>query len=122
MGGRANHEPVPPAPRFAHESERRLAQLLDFYGIEWEYEPVEFVLDWDLEGRPTSAFRPDFYLPEHQLFLELTTLRQDLVTRKNAKVRRLAALHPEISVKILYRRDYANLMLKVRLAGSSSAA
>ncbi len=106
-------------PRFAHDSERRLAQLLDFYGIEWEYEPVEFVLEWDADGRPTSAFRPDFYLPEHRLFLELTTLRQDLVTRKNAKVRRLAALHPEISVKILYRRDYANLMLKVRLAGAS---
>lgn len=113
---------MPAPPRFAHESERRLSQLFDFYGIEWEYEPVEFVLGWDLEGRPTSAFRPDFYLPEHQLFLELTTLRQDLVTRKNAKVRRLAALHPEISVKILYRRDYANLMLKVRLAGSSLEA
>jgi len=103
------------APRFAHESEGRLAELLDFYGIVWEYEPVEFVLSWDAEGRPTSAFRPDFYLPEHDLFLELTTLRQELVTRKNRKLRRLQELYPEVSVRILYRRDYANLLVKAGL-------
>ena len=113
-------EPAVSRARFAHESERRLAQLLDFYGIAWEYEPVEFVLAWDGEGRPAAAFRPDFYLPDQRLFLELTTLRQELVTRKNAKVRRLAELHPEIVVKVLYRRDYANLMLKVRLASPES--
>ncbi len=107
--------------RFAHDSERRLAELLDFYGIAWEYEPVEFVLAWDDDGRPTAAFRPDFYLPEQHLFLELTTLRQELVTRKNAKVRRLGELHPEIAVKVLYRKDYANLMLKVRLAAPTVA-
>lgn len=99
---------------FAHDSERHLAELLTFYSISWEYEPVEFVLAWDDSGAPTSAFRPDFYLPDHDLFLELTTLRQDLVTRKNRKVRQLQALYPEINVKILYRRDYANLVLKAR--------
>ncbi len=105
------------AVRFAHESERCLAALLDFYGIAWEYEPVEFALAWDERGRPCSAFRPDFYLPDHDLFLELTTLRQELVTRKNRKVRRLRELHPDLTVKVLYRRDYANLVLKTRLAG-----
>jgi hypoxanthine phosphoribosyltransferase len=103
------------APRFAHESEERLAELLDFYGVAWEYEPVEFVLHWDEQGRPASAFRPDFYLPEHGLFLELTTLRQELVTRKNRKLRRLQELYPEVSVRILYRRDYANLLVKAGL-------
>ena len=101
--------------RFAHASERFLADVLDFYGIAWEYEPVEFVLSWDEEGRPTSGFRPDFYLSEYDLFLELTTLRQQLVTKKNAKVRRLCELHPSINIRMLYRRDCANLELKAIL-------
>jgi bifunctional protein TilS/HprT len=101
--------------RFAHESERRLAELFDFYGVEWEYEPVEFALCWDESGRVTSAFRPDFYLPGYEMFVELTTLRQDLVTAKHRKLRRLAELHPEVRVKLLYRRDYANLLMKAGL-------
>jgi len=101
--------------RFAHASERFLADMLDFYGVAWEYEPVEFVLSWDEEGRPASGFRPDFYLPEHDLFLELTTLRQDLVTKKNGKVRRLCELYPDLKIRMLYRRDCARLELKALL-------
>jgi hypothetical protein len=101
--------------RFAHASERFLADVLDFYGIAWEYEPVEFTLEWDEQGRPTAAFRPDFYLPDHDLFLELTTLRQRLVTKKNSKLRRLCELYPELNVRILYRRDCASLELKAVL-------
>ena len=81
--------------RFAHESEQRFARILDFYGVEWEYEPVEFVLDWSDDLRPTSAFRPDFWLPRPGLFVEVTTLNQRLVTKKNGKVRRMAELYPE---------------------------
>ncbi len=103
--------------RFAHPSERKLAELLDFYGVRWEYEPVEFVLAWDDHGRPASAFRPDFYLPDQDCYLELTTLRQELVTRKNRKLRRLAELYPEVRVRPLYRRDYAHLLLRADLAG-----
>ncbi len=101
--------------RFAHESEARLAALLDFYGVAWEYEPVEFVLEWDAAGRPVSAFRPDFYLVDHCVFVELTTLRQDLVTRKHAKLRRLGELHPGVRVTLLHRRDYVNLLVRERL-------
>jgi hypothetical protein len=101
--------------RFAHSSERFLAEMLDFYGIDWVYEPVEFALDWDAEGRPTAGFRPDFYLPDHDLYLELTTLRQRLVTKKNAKVRRLCELHPGLNIRILYRKDCASLELKAVL-------
>ena len=89
--------------------------MFDFYGITWEYEPVEFILNWHDDGRPRSAFRPDFYLPQHDLFVELTTLRQELVTRKNRKLRRLQELYPEVRVRILYRRDYANLLMKAGL-------
>ena len=89
---------------------------MNFYGITWQYEPVEFTLSYGRDGRPSSAFRPDFYLPGHDLFIELTTLRQELVTRKNRKVRLLQELYPEIRVKILYRRDVASLALKTQLA------
>jgi len=103
------------AVRFAHESERRLAALFEFHGIAWEYEPVEFALEWDTAGRPTSGFRPDFFLPEYELFIELTTLQQHLVTRKNRKVRRLRELHPDIRLRVLYRRDFLDLVLAQRI-------
>jgi hypoxanthine phosphoribosyltransferase len=100
---------------FAHNSERQLAKLLDFYGIEWEYEPRTFVLEADEEGNPKQAFSPDFYLPAYDLYYEITTLNQKLVTKKNRKIRRLKALHPEVRVKILYQRDYLNLLVKYGL-------
>jgi hypothetical protein len=108
--------------RFAHESERLFAELLDFYEVAWEYEPVEFVLAWRADGSPLQAFRPDFYLPEHTLFIELTTLRQDLVTVKNRKVRRLTELYPDVQVKMLYRRDIAALVAKYRLDPAARVA
>lgn len=101
--------------RFAHNSERQFAKLLDFYGIAWEYEPRTFTLEWDRQGRPVQAFSPDFYLPVYDLFIEITTLNQKLVTKKNRKVRRLKELHPEVSVKIFYQRDYLNLLVKYGL-------
>jgi hypothetical protein len=73
------------------------------------------VLEWDRDGQPTQAFSPDFYLPAYDLFVEITTLNQKLVTKKNRKVRRLRELHPEIEIKILYQRDYLNLLVKYGL-------
>ena len=96
---------------FSHESEQRVADLLDFYDITWEYEPRTFVLEAAPDGRPKMAFTPDFYLPDHDLYLEVTTLRQSLVTRKNRKVRLLRELHPELRVRILYRRDLDRLLV-----------
>ena len=110
------------SPVFAHESECHFAELLDFYGVRWEYEPVEFALAWDESGHPTAAFRPDFYLPDHGCFIELTTLNQKLVTKKNAKVRRLRQLHPEIEVKLLYQRDYEALLVKYGFPRPSTPA
>jgi 16S rRNA U516 pseudouridylate synthase RsuA-like enzyme len=109
----------PTEARFAHPAEAHLAQVLDFYGVTWEYEPHTFELDWDAGGRPTRAFTPDFFLPEHDLYIEITTLRQSLVTKKNAKVRRVQEQYG-IRVKMLYRRDYEALMLKFGLTPSSA--
>ena len=108
--------------RFAHDSERRFARILDFYGVHWEYEPVEFALDWDTSGRPSAGFRPDFWLPEPGLFVELTTLNQRLVTKKYGKVRRMALLYPDVRVTVLYQRDTLALLAKYGLAGDGLAA
>jgi hypoxanthine phosphoribosyltransferase len=96
---------------FAHESEQRLAALLDFYGIEWQYEPRTFVLDEDATG-VRAAFTPDFYLPEFDVYVEVTTLRQKLVTKKNRKVRLLRARYPEVRLVVLYQRDVAALLAR----------
>jgi hypothetical protein len=106
-----------PVKRFAHESEQRFARILDFYGVRWEYEPVEFALDWDQDGRPTAGFRPDFWLPQPGLFVEVTTLNQRLVTKKNGKVRRMGQLYPDVRVTVLYQRDTLALLAKYGLAG-----
>ena len=108
--------------RFAHNSERQFAKLLDFYGITWEYEPTEFALEFDRQGNPVQAFRPDFYLPAYDLYIEITTLSQKLVTKKNRKVRRLQELHPDVKVRIFYQRDYLSLLVKYGLEQPSQLA
>ena len=101
--------------RFAHNSECQFAKLLDFYAISWEYEPRTFVLERDAEGNPAQAFSPDFYLPTYDLYIEITTLNQKLVTKKNRKARRVQELYPEVRVKVLYQRDYLHLLVKYGL-------
>lgn len=108
----------PTRPRFAHESEAEFARLLDFYGLRWEYEPRSFPLQRDTQGRVVESFNPDFFLPELNLYIELTTLKQSLVTKKNRKLRRLRELYPNVRVKIFYGRDYRSLLFKYGLAKS----
>ncbi len=101
--------------RFAHNSELQFAKLLDFYGIAWDYEPRSFILEADREGRPTQAFTPDFYLPAYDLFIEITTMNQNLVTKKNRKARRLRELYPDVRITVFYQRDYLALLVKYGL-------
>jgi hypothetical protein len=89
--------------------------LLDFYAIAWEYEPRTFTLEWDSEGRPAQAFAPDFYLPVYDLYIEITTLNQRLVTKKNRKARRLVEVYPDVNIRVLYQRDYLHLLVKYGL-------
>jgi hypothetical protein len=98
--------------RFAHASEAELARILDYYGVRWEYEPRTFPIMWGLDGKVVESFSPDFYLPDVNLYVELTTLKQTLVRRKNRKLRRLRELYPDIRVKLFYGKDFRALMLK----------
>src|SRR5438094_7412187 len=105
-------------PEFAHPSEREFARVMDFYRLRWQYEPRTFPIEWDENHNVVKAFTPDFYLPDLDLFIELTTMKQSLVTKKNRKVRRLRELYPDVNIKILYERDYKNLIWKYGLAAT----
>jgi hypoxanthine phosphoribosyltransferase len=110
-----------PWPPFAHGSETEMARILDFYEVRWEYEPRTFPILWNLDGDVVESFSPDFYLPDLDLFLEMTTLKQRLVRKKNRKLRRLRELYPDIRIKLFYARDFRAMMLKYgRLALADS--
>ena len=106
---------------FSHPTEEIFANVLDFYRIAWEYEPRSFPLQWDKDGKVLEAFTPDFYLPEFELFVELTTMKQALVTRKNRKIRLLRAIYPHVNVQVLYQKDLQDLIMKYGAAGKAGA-
>ena len=101
--------------RYVNSAESEFACFLDFYNIPFEYEPRTFTLKADPAGKIIEAFTPDFYLPDQDLYIELTTMKQSLVTRKNRKVRELRRLYPEINIRIFYQRDFYNLLAKFGL-------
>src|SRR3989440_13055327 len=102
-------------PSFANRAELECAKVLDYYGIPWEYEPRTFVLEEDADGRVIEAFKPDFYLSEQDLYVEVTVMKQSLVTRKNRKLRKLRERYPDIRVKLFYKRDIERLAERHRL-------
>jgi len=108
------------AVKFAHPSEKEIAHILDFYDIDWVYEPRSFPLRWE-GNRVTEMFTPDFYLPGLDLYVELTTMKQSLVTEKNRKLRRLRELYPEIKITLLYRKDFDRLLAKYGFGPLSQA-
>jgi hypoxanthine phosphoribosyltransferase len=99
------------AVSFAHPSEEDFARILDFYGVAWEYEPRSFPLREE-DGRVVEAFTPDFYLADLQLYVELTTLKQSLVTDKHRKLRAFQERYPDLQIKLLHKSDYLSLLAK----------
>ena len=111
-------DPLPASraqPRFANDSEVEFAKVLDFYRIPWQYEPQTFPIEWWPDGRVKSSFSPDFYLTELDTYLELTTMKQSLVTKKNRKVRLFRELYPDKKLLIFYGRDFRKLAQKFGL-------
>ena len=70
---------------------------------------------WDSKNNVIEAFTPDFYLPDQNLYLELTTLRPKLATYKNRRLRRMKELYPEVNIKLFKRREMHKLMVKFGL-------
>jgi hypothetical protein len=100
---------------FVNDAEAECARMLDFHGIPWEYEPRSFVLEEDEAGRVVEAFTPDFYLPEQDVYLEVTVMKQSLITRKNRKIRKLRERYPDVTIKLFTRRDFERLAQKYGL-------
>ena len=94
-------------PEFATPTEEGLARLLDALGLEWEYEPREFELEYYADGRCRTAFRPDFYLPALDLYVEVTT--QNKMNKKHRKMRLMAEHFPGIDVRLVGRKELAVL-------------
>jgi hypothetical protein len=107
-------------PKFAHPSEAEFAQILDFYQIRWEYEAHNFTLTEDDSGKAIEAFSPDFYLPDFDLYIELTTAKQKLIAYKRRKVRLLQERHPEINIKLITRDDFLRMIDKYGLDDEES--
>lgn len=103
------------AKPFVNESEAIFANLLDFYRIDWQYEPKTFPIQWDASGRATESFTPDFYLPEFDLYIELTTMKQANVTKKNRKIKLLKTIYPHVNIQVFYQKDFQNLVFKYGL-------
>lgn len=106
---------TPTPQKFVHRIEKEFARILDYYGIRWQYEPTTFPLEWDENGNVTVAFSPDFYLPDEDRYVELTTVRPKLVTIKNRKIRRMRELYPEVNITLLKRSDLRDMMIKYGL-------
>ncbi len=101
--------------QFAHPAEAEFARLLDYYGIAWQYEPRTFPLAWDEGGDVILAFSPDFYLPDEETYVELTTLRPGLSSHKNRKMRLMQELYPDIKVKLYKRSAIRRLLVRYGL-------
>lgn len=101
---------------FAHVSEAELARLFDFYRINWQYEPRSFPIAWNEQGRPVEFFRPDFYLPEYDLYIEVTVAKPERNSRKNRKVRLMRSHHPAVNIKLFTRRDVERVFSRLKRA------
>lgn len=100
---------------FKHQSEEEFAKILGMYNIAWEYEPRTFPIEWDAEGNITKAFSPDFYLPNFDTYIEITTMDQKYVSEKKKKVRRLRELYPGTNINIVFKDDFYSLLKRFGL-------
>ena len=110
---RPSNPPPQALVTFAHPSEELFAQMMDFYGIDWQYEPRTFPVEWDHSGNVVEAFKPDFYLPEMDLYVELTFMKQSLVRHKNRKLKRMKEIYPEVNIRVFYQKDIEDLIFKL---------
>lgn len=101
---------------FAHTSEAELARLFDFYRVDWEYEPRSFPIVWNESGRPVEFFTPDFYLPEYDIYIEVTVAKPARNSRKNRKLRLLRSYHPRVNIKLFTRRDVERVFSRLKRA------
>lgn len=95
--------------KFAHNSEKIFAEHLDLFDIDWVYEPTSFPLKWG-SGAIRMMFTPDFYIPSLDIFVEITTMNQKLITRKSKKIKIAKKLYPEKHFKLINEKEFYNFL------------
>ena len=83
---------------WGHPSEEKFACILDYKRIKWKYEPHMIVLK-EKNGITVKGFRPDFYLPDKDLYIEISTAKNQ--GKKNRKMTMVADLYPHINIILL---------------------
>lgn len=96
---------------FAHYSEKLFAEHLNLFDINWIYEPKSFPLKWG-SGAIKMMFTPDFYLPEYNTYIEITTMDQKLITKKQKKIKLARKLYPQTSFKLINEKEFYNFLTK----------
>ena len=97
--------------KFAHQSEKIFANHLDLFDIKWIYEPKSFPLKWG-SGAIKMMFTPDFYLPEMDIYIEITTMDQKLITKKQRKIKLARKLYPMNTFKLINEQQFYNFLTK----------
>jgi hypothetical protein len=104
---RLDEEICPAKPvEFVYDWEREFSEVLDVYGMLWRYKPRTFAVEWDEEGNFVDSFTPDFYLPEHDLYVELAPWGYGDFGMNVRKVRMLRDLYSAIKIEVIAGRDY----------------
>jgi hypothetical protein len=96
--------------KFAHVAEEQFAKILNFYEIEWQYEPTMFILRTDEEGMIRKGFTPDFYIPEYDVYVEITVMGKPQKKRK--KIAETNNLYPDVNIILMNRSDMEGLRKK----------
>ena len=94
---------------FAHKSEEIFAEHLNLFGIDWVYEPVSFPLKWG-SGSIKMMFTPDCYIPSLDVYVEITTMNQNLITKKSKKIKKAKKLYPDKNFKLINEQQFYNFL------------
>lgn len=107
-GGKSSHKPPNRStgaarraapPSMCTDSEQFVADTLRSSGLRAFYEPREFTLT--LQGKGKSALRPDFYLPRHDVYLEISQGNVLNINHKRAKIANAHKNHPGIWIILI---------------------
>jgi len=96
--------------KFAHEAEEQFATILNFYNLEWHYEPTMFVIRTDEDGVVRRGFTPDFYIPEYDTYVEITVMQK--AAKKRRKINNTLEIYPELNIILINRQDMEDLRVR----------
>lgn len=100
-------------PKFAHELEERFAEILDYFELEYEYEPTTFILKTTANGEIKQGFTPDFFIPEHNIYVEITAMNGSSCNKKRRKIEAIDELYG-IKAILFHRKRIEDILTKFK--------